>query len=95
VDLWPVFLERRSLTSRTIQGVRCRSTFCRPRGESLRVRLLAAFEATVEKLNLHPDSRSSHAAKWTGIDLRADRLRQILDAGGAHPGDQLTDSGTL
>lgn len=55
--LWPQFLERRSFDlSRTIGGVRCRINVLQSaRGIGLAIRLLAAFQATVEKLNLHPD----------------------------------------
>jgi twitching motility protein PilT len=54
---WPVFLERRSFDlSRTIHGVRCRINILHSaRGVGLAVRLLSTFQATVEKLNLHPD----------------------------------------
>jgi twitching motility protein PilT len=54
---WPVFLERCSFDlSRTIRGVRCRiNIFQTSRGVGLAIRLLSAFQATVEKLNLHPD----------------------------------------
>jgi len=54
---WPQFLERRSADlSRTIQGVRCRINVLQSaRGVGLAIRLLASFQATVEKLNLHPD----------------------------------------
>jgi twitching motility protein PilT len=56
-EQWPVFLERGSFDlSRTIHGVRCRinilQTAC---GTGLAIRLLSAFQSTVEKLNLHPD----------------------------------------
>ncbi len=56
-ERWPGFIERRSCDlSRTIQGVRCRINILQTsRGVGLAVRLLAAFQATVEKLNLHPD----------------------------------------
>ena len=56
-EQWPVFLERRSFDlSRTIRGVRCRiNIFQTARGVGLAVRLLSAFQATIEKLNLHPD----------------------------------------
>src|ERR1700677_1452743 len=56
-DLWPVFVERRSFDlSRAISGVRCRiNIFQTARGIGLAIRLLGAFQATVEKLNLHPD----------------------------------------
>jgi len=54
---WPVFLERRSFDmSKTIRGVRCRINILHTsRGVGLAIRLLSAFQATVEKLNLHPD----------------------------------------
>jgi twitching motility protein PilT len=54
---WPVFWERRSFDlSCTIRGVRCRiNIFQTARGVGLAIRLLSAFQATVEKLNLHPD----------------------------------------
>src|SRR6266513_846755 len=54
---WQNFLERRSADlSRTIQGVRCRINILQTaRGVGFAVRLLAAFQATIEKLNLHPD----------------------------------------
>jgi twitching motility protein PilT len=56
---WPAFLERRSLDlSRTIQGVRCRiNAFHTSRGVGFAIRILASFQATLEKLNLHPDLR--------------------------------------
>src|SRR5262245_39064166 len=56
-EQWPHFLERRSADlSRTIEGVRCRiNVFQTSRGVAFAVRLLAAFQATIEKLNLHPD----------------------------------------
>src|SRR5580692_2699150 len=56
-DQWPVFVERRSFDlSRAISGVRCRiNIFQTARGTGLAIRLLGAFQATVEKLNLHPD----------------------------------------
>src|SRR5438445_2511242 len=54
---WPVFLERRSYDlSKTIQGVRCRINILHSsRGVGFAIRLLASFQATIEKLNLHPD----------------------------------------
>ncbi|MGD0615562.1 MAG: PilT/PilU family type 4a pilus ATPase [Verrucomicrobiota bacterium] len=54
---WPHFLERRSADlSRTLQGVRCRINVLQTsRGIGFAIRLLAPFQATVEKLNLHPD----------------------------------------
>ena len=56
-EQWPVFLERRSFDlSRTICGVRCRINILQTsRGPGLAIRLLSSFQATVEKLNLHPD----------------------------------------
>lgn len=56
-DQWPVFLERKSFDcSRTIQGVRCRINVLQTaRGVGFAIRLLMAFQATLEKLNLHPD----------------------------------------
>jgi twitching motility protein PilT len=63
---WPAFLERRSYDlSKTIRGVRCRINVLQTsRGVGLAVRLLAPFQATVEKLNLLPDLkklvRNSH-----------------------------------
>jgi twitching motility protein PilT len=54
---WPQFLERRSYDlSKTIEGVRCRINVLQSsRGVGMAIRLLAAFQATIEKLNLHPD----------------------------------------
>ncbi len=56
-DLWPEFLERGSADlSRTIEGVRCRINVMQTaRGPGLAIRLLSSFQATVERLNLHPD----------------------------------------
>src|ERR1043166_5559711 len=56
---WPNFLERRSADlSRTIQGVRCRINVLQTaRGVGFAIRLLATFQATLEKLNLHPDHK--------------------------------------
>src|ERR1700678_1797353 len=56
-DQWPVFLERRSYDlSRTIRGVRCRINILQTsRGVGMAIRLLSTFQATVDKLNLHPD----------------------------------------
>jgi twitching motility protein PilT len=56
-EQWPVFLERRSYDlSRTICGVRCRINVLQTaRGVGFAIRLLASFQATIEKLNLHPD----------------------------------------
>jgi len=54
---WQYFLERRSADlSRTLQGVRCRINIMQTaRGIGFAIRLLSTFQATVEKLNLHPD----------------------------------------
>ncbi len=56
-EQWQSFLERRSFDfSRTIQGVRCRVNLLHSsRGVGMAIRLLTSFQATVEKLNLHPD----------------------------------------
>ena len=61
---WPRFLERRSYDlSRTIHGVRCRINILQTsRGVGFAIRLLAAFQATIEKLNLHPDLKKLVAA---------------------------------
>ena len=54
---WPAFGERRSFDmSQIIRGVRCRiNVFQTARGVGVAIRLLSSFQATVEKLNLHPD----------------------------------------
>jgi twitching motility protein PilT len=54
---WPRFLEQRSADlSKTIHGVRCRINILQTsRGVGFAIRLLASFQATLEKLNLHPD----------------------------------------
>jgi len=56
-EQWPRFLERRSYDlSRTLAGVRCRINILQTaRGVGLAIRLLAPFQANIEKLNLHPD----------------------------------------
>ena len=56
-EQWPWFLERRSFDlSRTIHGVRCRiNVLHTSRGVGMAIRLLSSFQATLEKLNLHPD----------------------------------------
>ena len=56
---WPRFVERRSFdASRVIAGVQCRiNVMVTSRGIGLAVRLLAAFQPTVDGLNLHPDLR--------------------------------------
>ncbi len=58
-EQWPHFLERRSYDlSRTIHGVRCRINVLQSsRGVGLAIRLLSSFQATLERLNLHPDLR--------------------------------------
>ncbi len=58
-EQWPHFLERRSHDmSRTIHGVRCRINILQTsRGVGFAIRLLSSFQATIEKLNLHPDLR--------------------------------------
>jgi twitching motility protein PilT len=58
-DQWEQFVARRSFdTSSTIHGVRCRiNVLHTSRGVGLAIRLLASFQATLEKLNLHPDLR--------------------------------------
>lgn len=55
--LWQQFLERRSADlSRTIRGVRCRINILQSaRGVGFAIRLLATFQATLERLNLLPD----------------------------------------
>src|SRR5215475_2955675 len=56
-EQWQRFLERHSFDlSRTIQGVRCRINVMQTaRGVGMAIRLLASFQATIDKLNLHPD----------------------------------------
>ncbi len=56
-EQWSQFLERRSYDlSKTINGVRCRVNVLQTsRGVGFAIRLLASFQATIEKLNLHPD----------------------------------------
>jgi twitching motility protein PilT len=58
-DQWNSFVERRSCdTSKTIHGVRCRINVLQTsRGVGFAIRLLASFQATLEKLNLLPDLR--------------------------------------
>jgi twitching motility protein PilT len=67
---WPIFLQRRSFDlSRTIAGARCRINILQSaRGVGMAIRLLASFQATLEKLNLHPDLKKlvSHS---TGLIL--------------------------
>jgi twitching motility protein PilT len=56
-DHWASFVDRRSFDlSRTIGGVRCRINILHSsRGVGMAIRFLGSFQATVEKLNLHPD----------------------------------------
>ncbi len=56
-ELWPTFLAQRSFDfSKTVAGVRCRINILHTaRGIGFAIRLLAAFQATIERLNLHPD----------------------------------------
>ncbi len=63
-DQWHRFLEQRSFDcSKTINGVRCRINILQTyRGVGFVVRLLSSFQATIEKLNLHPDLKKLVAA---------------------------------
>jgi twitching motility protein PilT len=56
---WPEFIERCSYdVSRTVNGQRCRINILRSaRGVGFAIRLLASAQATLKKLNLHPDLR--------------------------------------
>jgi twitching motility protein PilT len=56
---WGEFIERRSYDqSRIVGGVRCRINVLQTaRGVGMAIRLLTAFQATIERLNLHPDLR--------------------------------------
>ncbi|HEY3861093.1 MAG TPA: PilT/PilU family type 4a pilus ATPase [Verrucomicrobiae bacterium] len=56
-DDWAFFQERRSFDlSKVIEGLRCRlNVFYTSRGIGMAIRLLPAFQPTVEALNLHPD----------------------------------------
>ena len=56
-EAWNDFTERRSSDlSRVFNGVRCRINVLRSaRGVGFAVRLLSSFQATIKKLNLHPD----------------------------------------
>ena len=69
-EQWPRFLERRSFDfSKTIHGVRCRINVLQTsRGVGFAIRLLASFQATVNKLNLHPDLKKL-AASTHGLIL--------------------------
>ncbi|MDB6033588.1 MAG: hypothetical protein JWM16_3926 [Verrucomicrobiales bacterium] len=53
---WGEFVQRRSYDlSKTIEGVRCRINILHTsRGIGFAIRLLASFQATLDKLNLHP-----------------------------------------
>ncbi len=57
---WPHFEQRRSLDlSRKMEGVRCRiNVFFTSRGIGFAIRLLPAFQPTIEALNLHPDLKN-------------------------------------
>jgi len=69
-EQWPQFLERRSHDfSKTIHGVRCRINVLQSsRGIGFAVRMLTSFQATIEKLNLHPDLKK-FVAHTTGLIL--------------------------
>jgi twitching motility protein PilT len=56
-DAWQHFVDRRSADfSRTIGGVRCRLNIMHTsRGVGFAIRLLTSFQATIDRLNLHPD----------------------------------------
>lgn len=56
-DAWQHFHAQRSADfSRTIGGVRCRLNILQTaRGVGFAIRLLASFQATIDRLNLHPD----------------------------------------
>lgn len=70
VEAWAQFVERRSFDlSRSLSGVRCRMNILQTsRGVGFAIRLLAGFEATIEKLNLHPDLKKL-AEHTTGLVL--------------------------
>jgi twitching motility protein PilT len=67
---WPHFVEQRSADfSRTVGGVRCRfNVMHTSRGIGFAIRLLASFQATIERLNLHPDLKKL-VAPTTGLVL--------------------------
>jgi twitching motility protein PilT len=69
-ERWPRFVERRSFDlTKTIRGVRCRINILQSsRGVGFAIRLLASFQATIEKLNLHPDLKKL-VAPTTGLVL--------------------------
>ncbi len=56
---WPAFLEQGSHDcSRSLQGVRCRINILKTtRGVGFAIRLFNTFEATLKRLNLHPELR--------------------------------------
>lgn len=56
-ETWEHFAAQRSADfSRTIGGVRCRINILHTaRGVGFAIRLLASFQATIDRLNLHPD----------------------------------------
>lgn len=56
-DQWQEFVDRRSFDlSRSIEGMRCRINILQTaRGVGFAIRLLPAFEPTIDSLNLHPD----------------------------------------
>ncbi|MDB6036384.1 MAG: hypothetical protein JWM99_225 [Verrucomicrobiales bacterium] len=56
-DCWAQFAERGSFDqSKTIEGVRCRINVLKTaRGLGMAIRLLSSFQASIERLNLHPD----------------------------------------
>jgi twitching motility protein PilT len=57
---WPNFEQRRSMDlSRKMEGVRCRiNVFYTSRGIGFAIRLLPAFQPTIEALNLHPELKN-------------------------------------
>jgi twitching motility protein PilT len=57
---WPYFEQRRSFDlSRLIEGLRCRvNVMHTSRGVGFAIRLLPAFQPTLEALNLHPDLKN-------------------------------------
>ncbi len=69
-EQWPRFVERRSFDfSRTLAGVRCRMNIMHTsRGVGLAIRLLASFQASIDRLNLHPDLKKL-VAPTTGLVL--------------------------
>src|SRR6186713_3354890 len=59
-DAWQHFLAQHSADfSKTIGGVRCRINIMHTsRGVGFAIRLLASFQATIDRLNLHPDLKN-------------------------------------